>query len=354
MVSSVPHHGWLLLMLGTLLLLPGCRTIGYVGHVARGHVALLAGQQPIPRVASDPATSDALRTTLGEIVAARRFASDRLGLPRNRSYTRYVELERDYVSWVVVATPEFSLEPLPLCLPIAGCVPYRGWFSRERAEGEAERLAAEGRDTWVGGVAAYSTLGWFADPVVSSMLREGAENAVGTVFHELAHQRLYVRDDTAFNEAYASFVELQGLREWRGASRPDAEADPARQSFRQRLQALVADLEALYGSNQEASAMRAAKRSILAAFRAEFRQRLAQDWRGLEGHSRWVEDELNNAALQPFRLYESQVPAFAALFEREDRDWHRFHHAAERLGRLPPARRRSELDALRAAAGSTP
>ena len=346
-------------MLGALVLLPGCRTIGYVGHVARGHVALLARQQSIAEVRSDPATPEALRATLGEIAAARRFASTHLGLPRNRSYTRYVELERDYVSWVVVATPEFSLDPVPLCLPVAGCVPYRGWFSRERAEREAERLAAAGLDTWVGGVAAYSTLGWFADPVVSSMLREGPANAVGTVFHELAHQRLYVRDDSAFNEAYASFVELQGLREWRASrgldqSDADADVDPARQSFRKRLQALVAELEALYASDLDASAMREAKRSALAAFREEYRQRVQRDWRGLDGHARWIEDGLNNAALQPFRLYESQVPAFAALFAREAGDWQRFHRAAERLARLAPESRRAELQTLAASAQTSP
>lgn len=344
-------------MLGALVLLPGCRTLGYVGHVARGHTALLARQQPIAAVISHPATPAPLRAMLDEIAAARRFASAHLGLPHNRSYTRYVELERDYVSWVVVATPEFSLEPVPLCLPIAGCVPYRGWFSRRHAEREAERLAGEGLDTWVGGVAAYSTLGWFADPVVSSMLREGPESAVGTVFHELAHQRLYARGDTAFNEAYASFVELQGLREWRalrGLDESDADADPARRSFRQRLQALVAELEALYASSREAPAMRAAKRSILTAFRAEYRQRLTQDWQELEQHARWIEDDLNNAALQPFRLYESQVPAFAALFAREQGDWQRFHRAVERLARLSPAKRKRELDALAAAGDAAP
>jgi predicted aminopeptidase len=199
--------------------LGGCSSLRYAAHVARGEAGLLAQRKSIERVIADPRTDARTRTRLREAQAARAFASDHLALPRNRSYTQFVALDRPYVSWSVFATPEFSVDPIVHCFPFAGCVAYRGWFDRALAERDAAQLAKRGDDVSIEGVAAFSTLGWFADPIVSSMLRGDADSLDGVIFHELAHQQFYLAGDTAFNESYASFVEREGLREWRFVAR---------------------------------------------------------------------------------------------------------------------------------------
>src|SRR5690606_34424926 len=195
-----------------VLLTSGCAS--YYGQLAQGQWQLLRDRQPLERVIADPATDPALQRRLALAGQARDFASARLGLPDNGSYRSYVELDRPFVVWNVFATEEFSVEPRQHCFPIAGCVAYRGYFRLGRARGAAALLAAEGLDTWVAPVDAYSTLGWFDDPLLSSMLRRDDARLAGVIFHELAHQQLYLPGDTAFNESYASFVEQEGLRQW--------------------------------------------------------------------------------------------------------------------------------------------
>lgn len=340
-----------MLVLG--LLLSGCSTLGYVGHLGKGQLALLRQQQPVAQLLASPDTDPTLREQLLLLGAAREFASDHLLLPRNRSYTRYVALDREYVSWVVIAAPEFSLDPVPLCLPIAGCVPYRGYFDRGLAEQAADELAARGLDTWVGGVAAYSTLGWFADPLLSSMLRDGTETAVATVFHELAHQWLYVRDDTRFNESLASFVEQQGLREWRqgrGLAQVDASMQGHGTLFRSEVQSLIDRLQMLYASTLPDSAKRQAKAEAFDAFRNRYRG--MSDEGVLSSRVKaWVDGQLNNAALQPQRLYDGWLPAFANLFRAAEGDWATFQTQVESLSRLPRDERDRRLAALTASAG---
>lgn len=335
------------------LLLGGCSTLGYVGHLGKGQLALLRQQQPVSELLASPATDAALREQLKRLSAARDFASDQLLLPRNRSYTRYVALDREYVSWVVIAAAEFSLEPVPLCLPIAGCVPYRGYFVHELAQREAAKLSERGFDTWVGGVAAYSTLGWFADPLLSSMLRDGTDAAVATVFHELAHQWLYVRDDTAFNESLASFVEQQGLREWRrarGLPVADASADLQTALFRSELQGLMDSLQTLYAAPLTDAAKRQAKAEAFDAFLRQYRARQTDDGPHSSRLDAWMDGPLNNAALQPQRLYDAWLPAFARLFDGVGGDWAAFQAHVEALARLPRVARDRRLAVLAGAA----
>jgi len=338
----------LVLLLVLLPLLGGCSTVGYLGHVGKGHAALLRQQQPIEQLVASPTTAPELREQLLELAAAREFASRRLLLPDNRSYTRYVALDREHVSWVVIAAPEFSLDPVPLCLLISGCVPYRGYFSRERADRAAAALAARGLDTWVGGVSAYSTLGWFADPVVSSMLHGGTDAAIGVMFHELTHQWLYLRGDSAFNESLASFVEQQGLREWRaerGLPSP-ATGDGRAEAFRGLVQALLDELQALYDSGEGEAQMRKAKAAAIEAFRRKYRIRRESDWSAFRRFDRWVDEPINNASLQSQRLYETWVPAFDALFEQAGSDWQRFQREVQRLAGLRAKERRFRLEQL--------
>jgi predicted aminopeptidase len=336
----------LLLALGLMLALGGCRTLGYYAHLACGHAELVTQRQPIERLIADPDTEPALRETLAEVLQARRFAVERLQLPDNRSYTYYVQLDRPFVNWNVMAAPEFSIEPLLHCFPFAGCVPYRGWFSLERAQDDAQRLQDKGYETHVGGVPAYSTLGWFADPLVSSMLRAGREALIGTVFHELTHQKLYLPGDAAFNESLATFVEQQGLREWRARQQSLPTPRPDYRPVIERILALRERLGALYAQPLNEPAMRAAKAAEIEAFRVDYRR-----WRSGEGQDRpaydgWVEAPIDNAKLLPFGVYDQWVPAFEALFAAVDGDWERFHAQAAELARLPAEQRRARLSAL--------
>jgi len=201
---------WVPLLLAVCL--NGC---SYYGQLAAGQLELLRQREPIEALIVDESRDAALRQRLGEVLQARRFASQALELPDNDSYRLYAELGRPYVVWNLFATEEFSVKPLEHCFPIAGCVAYRGYFRQGAARGEAARLRLSGLDTHVAGVEAYSTLGWFADPLLSSMLRRNDEQLAALIFHELAHQQLYLPGDTAFNESYATFVEREGLRQWR-------------------------------------------------------------------------------------------------------------------------------------------
>lgn len=326
-----------------------CSSLRYYAHVTHGQLALLAGREPIERIVADPKRDQTLRKRLAQAQAARAFASDRLDLPRNRSYASYVELGRPYVTWNVFATPEFSVEPVTHCFPFAGCVAYRGYFERALAEREAARLAGEGDDTAVEGASAYSTLGWFADPILSSMLRWSGDELDGTIFHELAHQKLYVRDDTAFNESYASFVQEQGLREWRaarGLPAPDESGQARDAAFTRLVLDLRERLKTLYSSEQPPERMRAAKEAEFAQFRRRYERLRDLEWGGSPRYDGWVKASLNNARLLPFGLYERWVPAFARLFHEAGDAWPVFHARTKALAALPKAERDAELARL--------
>ena len=334
----------------------GCSTVGYYGHLARGQASLLAHREPIDAIVAKEGVDPALRARLAEAEAARRFASDRLGLPRNRSYTSYVDLGRPYATWNVFATPEFSVDPLTHCFPFAGCVAYVGFFDKESAERERKKLADEGNDTAIEGAAAYSTLGWFADPIVSSMLRWSDDELEGMIFHELSHQLVYARDDTAFNESFATFVQREGLREWR-ASRGLAPSGDTRDARDDAFAALVLDLRdrlrAVYARELAPPAMREAKAHEIEAFRSRFGELRTGAWKDDAAYDRWVAAPINNARLVPFGLYDRWVPAFEHLFMRANGDWPTFYGYVRGLAHLAKDERRRQLDAWLAALPQT-
>jgi len=334
------------------LLLGGCGSLRYYSHVAQGQVSLLIHRRPIAKVVRDPTTSPELARRLRLAAQARQFATAALGLPGNRSYTTYVDLHRSYVAWNVFATPPYSVEALPQCFPIAGCVAYRGYFEQARAQEHAKELKAQGDDVWIGPVPAYSTLGWFADPIVSSMLRWDDDELAGTIFHELAHQRLYVKGDTAFNESFASFVEQEGLREWRKA-RALPPPDPRGQAMEQGFTALALDLrdrlKRLYTSTNDPAALARGKQEEIEAFRRRYAQWRDGRWSGDSRYDAWVAAPINNAKLLPFGLYDRWTGAFSVLFERTEREWGAFYAAVRALSRKPEAERTRELERLLAA-----
>jgi len=331
------------------LLLAGCTNLAYYRQSVAGHLALMAAREPIAEVAGDPDTAPRVRERLLRAERIREFASRELALPDNDSYRSYVALDRPYVLWNVVAAPEFSLEPKTWCFPIAGCVAYRGYYDERAARSFAEKLAGEGLDTAVLGVRAYSTLGWFDDPVLSTMIEQPEHYLAGIIFHELAHQRLYVRDDTAFNEAFATAVEREGVRRWlRAHGAPGALAAYERALEREALFLSLLGvarerLAALYASARPAAEKRATKKRIFAELRdahAQARPQLGP------GYDAFFAGRLNNAHLALVATYHAYVPAFERLLAAEGGRLPAFYEAVAALARLPADERRARLEAL--------
>jgi predicted aminopeptidase len=344
----------LIRLLPLLVLLSGCSSLGYYAQLAGGQWQLLRARQPVAQVLADPGQPVELRRRLQQAQDARAFASRQLALPDNRSYRLYADLGRPYVVWNLFATPEFSLAARTHCFPIAGCVAYRGYFDEQRARGAAALLRGEGLDTEVAGVPAYSTLGWFDDPLLAGMLAWNDQRLAGLIFHELAHQRLYRAGDTAFNESYARFVEEEGLRQWRrarGLPPPPAHLERQRDQFVALVMASRARLERLYARPLAATAMRAAKQAEFQRLRGEYAALRDGPWQGDGRYDAWFARPLNNARLLPFGLYEQWVPAFAALFAEAGGDWPRFHAAVAELARHDAAERERRLAALQGPQG---
>lgn len=342
---------WRWVPLAAALLLNGCSTLDYYSHLAGGQLQLLQAREPITELLENPTAGPELKQRLTLAQQARDFASAQLALPDNGSYRLYADIQRPFVVWNVFATPEFSLSPELHCFPIAGCVAYRGFYSQGRARGAAALLKQQGLDTYLGGVEAYSTLGWFDDPILNTMLRWSDERLIAVIFHELAHQQLYVADDTAFNESFASFVEREGLRQWRaqqGLPPSDIQGEQQREQFAALVLASRARLQLLYASDLPTAQMRSGKQAEFARLRAEYRTLREREWGGHGRYDDWINAPMNNAKLLPFGLYDQWVPAFAALFEQAGRDWPRFYQQVEALGRLPAAERQQALTGLSA------
>jgi predicted aminopeptidase len=343
--------------IAVILVLGACADLRYYAHVTHGESALLLQRRPVGKVIADPATDSKLAARLKLSQQARQFASTQLDLPNNRSYTYYVELHRPYVVWNVYATPRFSVDAVPQCFPIAGCVAYRGWFNEQKAIDSAKQLRAQGNDVYVGGVPAYSTLGWFADPILSSMMRWDDDELVGTIFHELAHQLIYLKGDTAFNESYAMFVEGEGVREWH-RSRGEPEGDDRDQAMDDGFTQLVLDLRAhlktLYASGVDETAMAAGKQRAIADFRVDYAAWRDQHWPNDHRYDAWVAHPINNATLLPFGLYDQWVQAFAVLFKQAGGRWPAFYDSVRELAKAPAQERENRLKQLLKESGTLP
>lgn len=331
-------------LLAACLALQGC----YVAQAARGQLQIVSAREPISEVLEDPKVPADLRQRLETVRGAREYASRELGLPNNKSYTSYVDLKREYVVWNVVATPEFSVEPREWCFPVVGCVAYRGYFKEARAEKFAAGLRREGLDAIVEGVPAYSTLGKFQDPVLSTMMVYGDDEIAAIIFHELAHQVVYIPDDSSFNEAFAVTVEQEGLARWL-TSRGRA-ADLERHLKRRERQAAVfrligeyrARLASLYASPLAPEDMRIRKADTFQALIVElqalgsrlgFKSTLAAD----------LAAGPNNARLASLATYYDCVPGFQRVLADEQRELPRFYAAVRELAKLPREQRRSQL-----------
>ncbi len=303
-----------------MLALAGCETLAYYAQAVGGQMEMLARSQPVAAVIADPATAPALRARLELARAIRDFASRELKLPDNGSYRSYADLGRPYAVWNVVAAPEFSLAPVESCFPIAGCVPYRGFFSREDAERHAARLREAGDDVNLRGVPAYSTLGRFDDPLLDNFIGYPDTELARLIFHELAHQQFYLKGDSTFNESFAVAVEREGVRRWLAANGRSAELGEfvkAQERGRQFLAALERSrerLRALYLSRLAPEAMRERKKAEFDAL-----------GRFLAAYPRLKGVEPNNALLASFATYTELVPVFEKLLAEEGGDLEKFY-----------------------------
>jgi predicted aminopeptidase len=293
------------LALLALALLAGCESLSYYGQAIGGHFKLLSAARPVDSWLSDPATPQELKGRLETARRIREFASRDLHLPDNASYTAYADLGRRFAVWNVFAAPKFSVDPKAECFPITGCVAYRGFFSEREAQRHADRLRAQGYDGYVGGILAYSTLGWFDDPLLSTFIAYPDAQVARLVFHELAHQVAYAKDDTTFNESFAVVVEEEGVRRWLEAEGRTSElaAFHAAQARKRELAARIKEtrerLKTIY-------AMQLSPEEMLEQKRGEF-DRLRAAFPG------FVPAEPNNAFLVSIALYNELVPAFERL-----------------------------------------
>lgn len=338
------------------LILGGCAQSSYLLHLAEGHLGVLRARTPIDEVMRAESTDAALKQRLGLVLDARAFATAQLQLPDNGSYRDYADLGRPYVLWNLYATDEFSIQPHLWCYPLMGCFAYRGYYDEARSMEAEQALRTQGYDVYRAGVAAYSTLGWFDDPVLNTMMRWGDHQLVGTLFHELAHQQLFVKNDTAFNESFASFVETRGLLEYQ-QRHPGriAAADPASHRDEEFVSLVLETrqrLAQLYASGLPTEQMRQRKTEAFEDLRARYRRLRDDRWAGYDGYDRWFEQPLNNARLLPFGLYDHWQPAFSELFEQQHGDWQAFYLAAKQLGALKPEARNAELTRLLTASES--
>ena len=329
----------------------GCSTIGYYYQAARGQLAITWAARPIEAVIADPAITPALRARLETARDLRDFASHELALPDNASYRRYADLKRPFVVWNVFAAAEFSIKAREWCFPVAGCVGYKGWFDERDATRFAQSVRQEGYDVFVGGVPAYSTLGWFDDPMLSTFIRYPRAEVARLEFHELAHQVAYADGDSTFNESFATSVELEGVRRWLAHAGSDAERAEfgAMQMRKHDFVALVERtrerLDRLYASGLPAEAMRAAKRGAFDDMRLEYAA-LKRAWGGFAGYDRWFAQPLGNAHLASIATYTQRLPAFEALLAREKGILPHLYTQAKRLARLSQADRDRELGVL--------
>ena len=339
-----------------VFLLTGCG-VDYYWQGIRGEVELLERAQPIPAVLD--ATPDAtLKRKLERAMAIRDYASRELALPDNASYRSYSDVGRRFVLWNVIATPELSLEPRQWCFPVAGCVNYRGYFDESAAKAEAARFAATGDDVHVAGVPAFSTLGYFNDPVLSTFVRYPDPEIARLIFHELAHQVAYAKDDTVFNESFAVAVEEEGVERWLAAQHDAAltaqftSSQRYREGFRGLVDRTRTGLAVLYASNATDDAKRTGKAEAFEAMRGEYAA-LKREWDGATGYDAWFAQGPTNASLASVALYSSKVPAFRALLSAEGGDLPRFYTRVKELARLPKRERDAALVAASASAAVT-
>ncbi|WP_165857430.1 aminopeptidase [Marinobacter sp. JSM 1782161] len=332
--------------------LSGCQSVNYYQQAAGGQLSLWWNSQPIDELLQDPETPEALRRKLELVQRLRVFARDDLALPVGDTFSDFVSLDQPYVVYNLMVAPEFSLTPRQWCYPFVGCQSYRGYFHLEDARAARERYLADGDDTFLGGVTAYSTLGWFDDPVHTGFTQLPDDRMAALMFHELAHKQLYVANDTRFNESFATAVELEGLKRWLQATGQPEQYARTRARLRRRGETLALieqsaqQLGALYAQQDtlDIAELRRRKQALLDELKTRYGE-LEATW-GEPGPMAGVIEQVNNAVLGLFRQYNGDVPAFRQLLADTGGDFQAFYEQVERLSEAPADVRRQRLDAL--------
>ena len=371
---SQRRHGkswrWLWCLAAAAVLVSGCQTFHYYAQAVKGQCQLVVHRQRIDALIADPRTPARLRQQLERVEQLRAFAGRELKLPVDGHYRKFVDVHRPYVVWNVQAAPEFSLQPKTWWYPIVGSLEYRGFFSERDARECARRMRAKGLDVHVDGVEAYSTLGWFEDPILSTFVDLEEPELAEVIFHELGHQRVFARADTDFNEAFATTVGQEGARRWLlsngdtnlcaryvlSLGRNDQFVRLI-MNARQRLETVYGDTLDTEGEAKAArklpatpDQLRSEKRRVLEDLRGDY-ARLKSEWGGYSGYDGWFGGELNNAQLNTVANYYDERPGFEQLLRLNGGDLEKFYQAVKRLAGLPRAERHWWLREL-AAGGS--
>jgi len=324
-----------------------------------GQCQIIHRETSIKRLLTRTNVEPQLSAKLRLVLSLRAFAETELGLEADGHYLKYADLGRRYAVWNVYAAPEFSLEARSWWYPIVGRMKYQGYFNEEAAQDYAARLAARGDDVFVGGVEAYSTLGWFRDPVLNTFIFDSETDLAELLFHELAHQKVFAPGDTDFNEAFATATAEEGVRRWmHSQQRPDALAqyeseERRQQEFVSLLSRTRAKLELLYtnaiASNTPPAQTRARKAQVFADLKSEY-ESLKARWSGANDYDNWFSRPPNNARLNTVETYYRWVPAFRRiLHERCNDQLEEFFREATRLTKLDKEARHQHLDSLKEA-----
>ncbi len=347
------HHIQISLFLLLILALAGCESIHYYGQAIQGQTAIITKRRPIARILAEPETPEKLKIKLQQVLDLREFAAKTLRLPVKDHYLTYVALDRPYVVWTIFAAPEFSFSPKTWRFPIVGHTAYRGYFSEKNARRYADNLKNKGWDVHIGHVAAYSTLGWFNDPVLSTVINRSQAGLARILFHELAHQVLYVEDDTMFNESFATAVEQEGIRRWALATNnPQAYEEylvsrKRETAFATHVMTYRNQLKKIYLEEIPLAEKRSQKEETINAFRAQY-QKLKQQWHGYSGYDAWFEAPINNAKINTVTTYYQLVPAFEILIQETKGDLKQFYDTCRILAQKPKKIRQKDIQKIRA------
>ena len=335
----------------TALTVSACSSFGYYMDLMAGHSELLEQRKPISEILLDKDITLKLRELLETSQNIRDFSTKELDLPENDSYRMYADLKRRYAVWNVVAAKEFSVEPKKWCFLFVGCLSYRGYFAKQDATNYANELKAEGYDVYVAGAKAYSTLGWFDDPLLNTMMYKSEARRAGIIFHELAHQVVYIENDSAFNEAFATTVEQEGIRRWMLKNSKDKEyqeylVDKKRDTeINDLLQAMREELKELYKTKESDKEKRENKKLVFLKMQKQYQQ-LKKSWNGYSAYDHWMQQGLNNAHLLLISTYHELVPTLQIVLKKENNNLRRFYRAVEKLGEKNKEERKYQLKQL--------
>jgi predicted aminopeptidase len=321
--------------------------VGYYIQAIRGELDILTHRKSIEKLIASPQTPPKLREQLQLVQRLRTFAKTELKLPVDGNYDKYVDVHRKYVVWNVQAAPKFSLNPKIWKYPFVGGLAYRGFFSEKSARDYGASLAKQGLDVYVDGVEAYSTLGWFKDPLLNTFIDNSEPELAELLFHELAHKRVFAKGDTDFNESYAQFVGQEGARRWlRSNGNEEAlkkyeDALMRDEQFVHLIMEARERLKKVYTESPPAELARAKQAAFDDLLRGY--EELKRSWGGYSGYDDWFAHDLNNAKLNTVANYYDFVPGFQRLLEENNGDIEKFHEAAERLAKEPMDARHQAL-----------